>query len=204
MRVRSTILGSLLVASLLICTVAFSEDLPVSAAAAQTNTAAAADPLLQLLVAKGVINADEAKSLGGTPEEQRTKLLQLLRQKGILSAADYESLATPSASAQVDPNLVASTTPIVPLAIAQTATPKAPETKPAGPTVVAAIAPLRVLPVDPPVKDGLKGAINLGPVKMTPYGFLKATAVYDSSNPNGDDMPFPGLFLGTTSITAAL
>jgi hypothetical protein len=35
---------------------------------------------------------------------------------------------------------------------------------------------------------------------MTPYGFIKATGVYDSSSPNGDDMPFPGLFLSSTSI----
>ena len=70
----------------------------------------------------------------------------------------------------------------------------------AGPAVVAAIAPLRVLPVDPPVKDGLKAAFTMGPVKMTPYGFLKATGVYDTSNPNGDDMPFPGLFLATPQV----
>ena len=76
----------------------------------------------------------------------------------------------------------------------------APAPKPAGPAVVPAIAPLRVLPVDPPVKDGLKAAFNLGPVKMTPFGFLKATGVYDTSNPNGDDMPFPGLFLGTPQV----
>jgi len=40
----------------------------------------------------------------------------------------------------------------------------------------------------------------MGGVKMTPYGFIKATGVYDSSQPNGDDMPFPGLFLSSTSI----
>jgi len=50
------------------------------------------------------------------------------------------------------------------------------------------------------VRDGLKAAFMLGPVKMTPYGFLKATAVYDDSNPNGDDMPFPGLFLNNVGF----
>jgi len=78
-------------------------------------------------------------------------------------------------------------------------TPAKPPTPPV-PAVVPAITPLRVLPVDPPVKDGLKAAFNLGAVKMTPYGFLKATAVYDDSNPNGDDMPFPGLFLNNTAF----
>jgi len=50
------------------------------------------------------------------------------------------------------------------------------------------------------VKDGLKAAFTMGPVKMTPYGFLKATGVYDTSNPNGDDMPFPGVFLATPQV----
>jgi hypothetical protein len=66
--------------------------------------------------------------------------------------------------------------------------------------VVPAIAPVRVLPVDPPAKDGLVPAFKLGAVKMTPYGFIKATAVNDTSSPNGDDFPFVGLFLGSTSI----
>jgi hypothetical protein len=65
------------------------------------------------------------------------------------------------------------------------------------PAVVPAIPPLRVLPVDPPKKDGLNAAFKMGGVKMTPYGFIKATAAYDSSSPNGDDFPFVGLFLTT-------
>jgi hypothetical protein len=203
MRARSTIVGSLIIFSLLLISIAaFAENLPASASAAQTNTAAAADPLLQLLVTKGVINPEEAKSLVGTPAEQRAKLLALLRQKGILSASDYEALATPSASSQVAPNLVASTSPILPAAISQTPAPNAPAPKPAEPGVVAAIAPLRVLPVDPPKKDGLNAAFKMGGVKMTPYGFIKATADYDSSSPNGDDFPFVGLFLGTPGTFA--
>ncbi|MGA9526867.1 MAG: hypothetical protein WBS24_01995 [Terriglobales bacterium] len=202
MRFRSKIIGSIVVLSLALFTAAaFCEDMPATTAPAQTSTVAAGDPLLQLLVAKGVLNADEAKSLGGTPAEQRAKLLALLRAKGILSATDYEDLTMPSASEQVAPNLVASTTPILPAAVMQKE--PGPVTTPppvAPPAVVAAIAPLRVLPVDPPKKDGLNAAFKMGPVKMTPYGFLKATGVYDTSNPNGDDMPFPGLFLGTTSI----
>jgi len=68
------------------------------------------------------------------------------------------------------------------------------------PAVVPAVAPLRTLPFDPPKKDGLVPAFKLGAVKMTPYGFIKATAVHDTSSPNGDDFPFIGLFLGSTSI----
>jgi hypothetical protein len=65
--------------------------------------------------------------------------------------------------------------------------------------VIPAIAPLRVFGGDPPKKDGLVPAFKMGPVKMTPYGFIKATAVHDSSDPNGDDFPFVGLFLTSTS-----
>ena len=70
---------------------------------------------------------------------------------------------------------------------------------PAAPAVIPAIAPLRVLPVDPPKRDGLVPAFKMGPVKMTPYGFIKATAVHDTSSPNGDDFPFIGLFLTSSS-----
>jgi hypothetical protein len=72
--------------------------------------------------------------------------------------------------------------------------------KPAVPGVVPAVVPVRVLPIDPPTKDGLVAAFKTGGVKLTPYGFIKATAVHDSSSPNGDDFPFVGLFLGSTSL----
>ncbi len=197
MRVRSTILGSLIILSLLFSMAAFAE--PAPNAGASTNAAAQSDPLLQLLVAKGVLSADEAKSMVGTPAEQRTKLLALLRQKGILSALDYEALATPSASSQVDPNLVASTSPIIPAGLSQAMPAPKAEAKPAAPAVIPAVAPLRVIAADPPKRDGLNAAFKMGPVKMTPYGFIKATAVHDSSAPNGDDFPFVGLFLTSTS-----
>ena len=64
------------------------------------------------------------------------------------------------------------------------------------PNVVQAVAPVRVLPIDPPVKNGLVPAFRLAGVHVTPYGFLKSTAVEDSSNPHGDDFPLPGLHRG--------
>jgi hypothetical protein len=200
MRVRSRIVGSLIVLGLLLLTTAaMCEDLPAGASAAQTNTVTAGDPLLQLLVSKGVLNADEARSLGGTPGEQRVQLLQLLRLKGILSASDYEVLTAPSASAQVDANLVASTTPILPAAVTQTAAPKVvAETKPAGPGVIPAVTPVRVLPIDPPKREGLIPDIKIGNVRVKPYGFYKTSAVYDSSSPRGDDFPLPGFLNSDT------
>ena len=69
-----------------------------------------------------------------------------------------------------------------------------PEGPPPAPTVIPAVAPLRTLPIDAPKTGGLIG-LKIGPVTMRPYGFVKATAVKDTSNPNGDDFPFVGLFL---------
>ncbi len=57
--------------------------------------------------------------------------------------------------------------------------------------MVPAVAPLRVLAVDPPVKDGFITSFKVGAVKVTPYGFIKATVVHDSSHPNGDISPSP-------------
>jgi hypothetical protein len=51
-----------------------------------------------------------------------------------------------------------------------------------------------VFPVDAPKTGGLNG-IKAGPLTLAPYGFIKATVVHDSSDPDGDDFPFPGIWL---------
>jgi hypothetical protein len=60
--------------------------------------------------------------------------------------------------------------------------------------VVTAVIPVRVFPVDAPKTGGLAG-IKAGPITLAPYGFIKATFVHDSSDPDGDDFPFPGIWL---------
>jgi hypothetical protein len=67
------------------------------------------------------------------------------------------------------------------------------------PTVVQAVAPIRVLPIDPPKRDGLVPAFRIGAIRVTPYGFLKATVINDTSSPDGDDFPFPGIFLNASN-----
>ena len=78
--------------------------------------------------------------------------------------------------------------------------PMAPPPPPAAPAVVPALVPVRVFPIDPPKTGGLSG-IKVGPLTLAPYGFIKATVVHDSSDPDGDDFPFPGIWLnaGTNS-----
>jgi hypothetical protein len=166
--------------------------------------------LLGVLVTKGVLAPAEAAAIrNAAPEAEFQLLVEALSRKGLLSAADLTAAANPAQP---------SAAPVPPVAETSSASLASPEVEsssqaghptpavqgtqpPPSATVVAAIAPLRVLPVDPPRKDGLNAAFKMGPVKMTPYGFIKATAVRDSSSPNGDDMPFPGLFLSSTSIT---
>jgi hypothetical protein len=206
MRARYAILCGLAVFCLLVPIAVLGEDTYPAVPVANNSAAAAPDPLLQLLVSKGVLNAEEAKSLSGTPAQQRAKLLELLLQKGVLSVADYDALTTPSASAQVDPNLVASTSPIVPLAITQPSAPKA-ETKPAGPTVIPAVTPTRVLPIDIPKQGGMIPDIKLGSgANLKLYGFYKSTAASDTASSGGptfgsQDWPLP-LLLADTGPTS--
>ena len=165
--------------------------------------------LLGVLVMKGVLAPAEANAIrNAAPEAEFQLLVKALARKGVVSAADLTAGSPSTSSAPILNSHEGSGAPATAEAASSNASPAAAapqvahapkEAKPS-PSVVAAIAPLRVLPVDPPVKDGLKAAFSMGHVKMTPYGFLKATGVYDTSNPNGDDMPFPGLFLSTPQV----
>jgi hypothetical protein len=141
--------------------------------------------LVNVLETKGVLNPVEASAIrSAAPDAEFRLLVETLSRKGVLSAADLSAVA--SATAQP---------------IAASAPQPAEKPKPAAPTVVAAVAPLRVLPLDPPAKDGLVPSFKTGAARVTPYGFIKVTGVHDSSSPNGDDFPFVGLFLGSMSIT---
>ena len=79
MRASCAMLCGLAVFCLLVPIVAQGEDTYPAVPAPSNSAATAPDPLLQLLVNKGVLNAEEAKSLSGTPEQQRARLLELLR-----------------------------------------------------------------------------------------------------------------------------
>jgi hypothetical protein len=158
--------------------------------------------LLGVLVMKGVLAPTEANAIrNASPEIKFQLLVDTLNRKGVLSAADLSAAVNTPA-----PTVTAA----VPAPAAAPAPAPAPAPEPAplpqakaeGPGVVPAIAPLRVLPVDPPKKDGLNAAFKMGAVKMTPYGFIKSTAAKDTSSPNGDDFPFIGLFLTSTTPTS--
>ncbi len=163
--------------------------------------------LLGVLVMKGVLAPAEARELeSAAPDAEFNLLVETLTRKGVIGSADLSGTNISNAAeppAEGMPDAVTAVASANSTLEVQTSGPRLAESKPAAPSAVAvvpAVAPLRVLPVDPPVKDGLNAAFKMGAVKMTPYGFIKASAAYDSSSPNGDDFPFVGVFLGSTSI----
>ncbi|MGB7554884.1 MAG: hypothetical protein WBM04_10960 [Candidatus Korobacteraceae bacterium] len=206
---RSSVLSLLAIACLLIPVAVYAADSSATTTADPTNAATTAAPnsgasagagavisptLVDLLVKKGILTTSEANSLRNTSGSAgMQQLLLLLKAKGVVNdseAAELKSAAdADTVHSLVDtesgPTQSASlTTP----GSGQAAAPK----EVAGPVVIPAIAPVRVLPIDAPIKEGLAPALKLGAVSVTPYGFIKATTAYDSSQPHGDDFPLPG------------
>lgn len=161
--------------------------------AAPANNAAASDPLVRILLSKGVLTAEEASYINsGSSANQREKLLYLLKAKGLLTGADLDVLNSPVPQPTADYRAAVLTT-----AAPASSQQKPPEPKPKAPTIVPAVAPLRVLQLEPSKKDGLIPDLKLGSgARLKFYGFLKMSAVYDSSSPYGNDFPLPG-FIGS-------
>jgi hypothetical protein len=154
------------------------------------------DPLLQLMLNQGILNNDDVNSLARIPSAElrdRILLLLLAKNKGSLSAADINTLKKSADSADTDTHsaleVSASASPAALQASGPTQVFKTPP--PSGP--IPAIAPIRILQLDPSKREGFIPAIKIGEnVNITPYGLFKASAVYDSSSPYGNDFPLPG------------
>lgn len=163
-------------------------------AAAPASNTAASDPLVRVLLSKGVITAEEARYIStGSSTNQREKLLFLLKEKGLLTRAELEELnaSTPQPSAEYRTAALTTSSTIAPQQ-------KPAETpKPPAPTFIPAVAPVRVLQLEPSKKDGLIPDIKLGSTaKLKLYGFVRMSAVHDTSSPYGNDFPLPG-FIGS-------
>src|SRR6202167_5486778 len=177
--------------------------------------------LLGVLVMKGVLNPSEANAIrNAAPTTQFQALVEALSRKGVLSAGDLAPAANPAphraavaAAPQPDSDAVSSSSSSSTLTVVESSPQQQTQPGPgqpvpsrvAGelphipPTVVTAVTPVRVFPVDAPKTGGLSG-IQAGPITLAPYGFIKATAVHDSSDPDGDDFPFPGIWLNSGNI----
>ena len=134
--------------------------------------------LLQMLVSKGILSQSEANSLGAANGGASTQqLLLLLKQKGLLSDSDMAALEGGLPERTSDHMLadIKYSDNLVTAQVGQAAGPAKPKEPPAPPPVIPAIAPVRVLPIDPPAKEGVVPGFTLGGVKVRPYGFIKAT-----------------------------
>jgi hypothetical protein len=172
------------------------------------------NPLVRLLQVKGILTEEEVTRINqaSSPADANQQLAKLLLIKGVITQADYDhtfgaatvmnaSISTTSTAsmipavyripsnsgADIGPATNAPSAPSIPAAQAAST----------APVVIPAIAPTRVFPVGGLPREGLKPAFSIGTLRVTPYGFIKATFVRDSSSPGGDDFPLPG-FLGDT------
>jgi hypothetical protein len=153
------------------------------------------DPLVRVLVTKGVLTQEEARLIvtGASAAEQRDRLATLLRDKGVISATEFEQVRAKAPAANSQVALVTAdyktSSPEPPPAAAPQNTP---------PPVIAAVAPVRLLGIDPPKRDGLIPDIKLGTgAKLKFYGIFKTSIIHDSSSPQGNDFPLPLLAADT-------
>jgi hypothetical protein len=172
------------------------------------------NPLIQLLRAKGILSPEEAASVldSSSDESANQRLAKLLLDKGLISQQEYEN-TIPAASPRTPlfpaaPKMVPAVmrTPSVIPGAAADASPA--QAKPVEKKFVPAIAPLRVLPITPPKKDGLLPDIKLGSgARLRPYGFFKASVINQTASSGGptfgsNDFVQGPLLLGDTGPTA--
>jgi hypothetical protein len=155
------------------------------------------DPLVRMLIAKGVLTEPEGHSISatGTRVEQRDRLARMLRDKGIISTVEYEAVST------VVPTIDETRLNVRPspetAGSSKLEMPTTPQPAPT-PSVIAAVAPTRLLPIDSPRREGLIPDIKLGTgARIKLYGFFKTSIIHDSSSPQGNDFPLPLLAADT-------
>ena len=193
------------------------------AGAQQDATRAAADPVVQLFLAKGYLTQEEAASINQAPtrSEADLRMLNIFLSKGLISQQEFDSAApmaqagAPAAatgasgahwattSAAVEPAATGISGAAQPKAAAWPTSPVMVGLDPSDGTaadasVIPAIAPPRVLPIGVPRDPkGIIPDLKLGSGAMlNVYGFLKATAIYDTTNSGGavvgsNDFPLP-------------
>ncbi len=196
-------------------------------ASAQQHDSRLAPPtsLVRLLQTKGILSAEEAASVldSFAAEPSEGRLAKLLLSKGLITQQEYAETVkafaqTPNSSgsfaAQAVPPAAAYTpgggpandaslVPGDPQPRAVQGAAKPPEVK-----FIPAVAPLRVLPIALPKKEGLLPDIKLGSgARLRPYGFFKISAVQQTTSHGGDtfgsnDFPQGPLLLGDTGPTA--
>jgi hypothetical protein len=208
----------LFVLSLLVCLLATFVCCQRGFAQQQSENPPASNPLVRLLQAKGILTEEEVAQVnkGASPADANQLLASVLLSKGVISQSDYDqafggakilSVSAPASTNAVvipavyrvpvnSPGAVAPATSFA--SPASAAPPAGVPVPPDAPAVIPAITPIRVFPVGGLTKGEMKPAITMGNLHVTPYGFIKATFVHDSSSPGGDDFPLPGFLTPDT------
>jgi hypothetical protein len=170
----------------------------------QSNAANAPieDPLLRLLVSKGLLTTGEAGAVlsSGNPAAQRDRLALLLKDKGLISIAEFDALQSSAAVPLVPDGNAVNVNAISSGSNGSTArAPSASSQKSAtAPSVIAAVAPVRLLPIEPQTRGGLIPDLKLGSgARIKPYGYFKTSVIRDSSSALGNDFPLPLLAADT-------
>jgi len=196
--------------------------LAVPAWAQQAANSPAQDPVVQLFLSKGYLTQEEAASISQAPtrSEADSRMLKIFLSKGLITQQEYDSaapaavaLATAGESGTSGAHLAMASIGPAPSA-APGANASRGDTSAAGaaaaaePPLIPAIAPPRTLPIGVPRDPkGIIPDVKLGSGAMLNfYGFIKATAIYDSTNSGGatngsNDFPLP-LLMGDTGPDA--
>ncbi|MCM3905549.1 MAG: hypothetical protein ND866_27975, partial [Pyrinomonadaceae bacterium] len=160
---------------------------PSGGAGAIPEKALLPDPLVNLLVSKGLLTTEEARDIvsGRNPENQRDRLATLLREKGLISGAEFDALRATAPNA-INANAAAASAEPMGARVSSAAGPSTTLPRPQGPAVIAAVAPIRLLPIEAPQREGLIPDLKLGSgARIKPYGYFKTSVIRDSSSPGG-------------------
>lgn len=135
--------------------------------------------LLGVLVMKGVVAPAEANAIrDAAPDAELQMLVDALARKGVVTPDELSPVPLPVVK------------PLDPMQAGQTpATPA----KQSSPRVISAVAPNRMMQLEPSKPDGMVPDLKLGSgARLKVYGLVKASVIYDTSAPYGTDMPLPG------------
>src|ERR1700730_15620269 len=165
--------------------------------------------LAMLLQSKGILSAAEAAMVNQAPSAAgaNARLPRFLLEKGLISQQELTATVAPVSLGTSQPRLSDAVLRTASVVQAQTATSPTGAPPATGPTVIPAVAPLRVLPIDLPKQAGMIPDIKLGSgANMKIYGFFKASAISETASSGGPtfgrhDLPLP-LLLGDTGPTS--
>lgn len=203
---------------------------PVAAQQPAAPSPPNASAMVQIFVSKGYLTAEEAARIQQAPNqaEANDRMLRVFLAKGLLTQQEYNAASTQPAAEtgangtrMLNAAAPAGPTPatISPEPVPQPKMAEWPVTAmnvgydpsdgaSADASVIPAIAPVRVLPIGiPGDPKGIIPDVKLGSGAMLrAYGFLKASAIYDTTNSGGatagsDDFPLP-LLMGDTGPDA--